>query len=100
LLKNHDLVTLERYTRVGKSGGSIVNAAPEGAKEQGDYQSYLLRLWRVSDDEEPTRRASLQSSRSGEQMGFAHLEELFDFLRRQTGVATKENAGKMGASQR
>lgn len=74
-----------------------MNPAPEGAKEPDDYQSYLLRLWRVGDGEEPTWRASLQSSRSGEQVGFDSLEELFEYLRRQTRLAASETARKSAA---
>jgi len=88
------LLTLEGYTGYGKIGGKIVNPAPKGTEEQSDYQSYLLRLWRVSDDEEPIWRASLKSSRSGEQVGFGSLEDLFEFLQRQTGVTTSGTARK------
>jgi hypothetical protein len=87
-------LTLDRYAGDGKNEGGIVNPAPEGAEEQGDYQSYLLRLWRVSDDEEPTWRASLQSSRSGEQVGFESLKELFEFLQVQTGLADHADIGR------
>ena len=52
--------------------------------EQRDYLSYLLRLWRAETGERPAWRASLKSARTGEQMGFVHLEEMFDYLRRQT----------------
>lgn len=54
--------------------------------EQPDYLSYLLRLWRVSDDEEPTWRALLKSSHTGRQVGFGSLEELFAFIREQAGL--------------
>jgi hypothetical protein len=73
-----------------------MNAVPKGAEEQGNYQSYLLRLWRVNDDEEPTWRASLKSSRSGEQVGFGSLEDLFEYLRRQTGLAAGVRKRKKG----
>lgn len=61
---------------------------------QPDYLSYLLRLWRVSGDQGARRvgkahwRASLESPHSSERVGFAGLEELFDFLLQQTGLAT------------
>ncbi|MBN1812132.1 MAG: hypothetical protein JXA14_09880 [Anaerolineae bacterium] len=62
------------------------------AKGQPDYLSYLLCLWRVSGGGEPHDmgrkaiwRASLESTRTGERRGFASLDELFDFLREQTG---------------
>jgi hypothetical protein len=54
-----------------------------GRGEQLGYQSYLLRLWRVNEDEEGWQ-ASLESVHSGERRGFADLELMFDFLRRQT----------------
>jgi hypothetical protein len=52
-------------------------------EEQSDYQSYLLRLWRVNEGEEGWQ-ASLESPHSGERRGFADLEAMFDFLRRKT----------------
>ena len=52
------------------------------AKEQPDYLSYLLRLWRVS-EEKAAWRASLESSRTGERIGFTCLESLFAYLRTQ-----------------
>lgn len=69
----------------------------EVMKEQPDYLSYLLRLWRLSGGEERSReektvwRASLESSYTGERLGFAGLEELIDFLREQTGGASDMN---------
>ena len=53
------------------------------AKSQPRYLSYLLRLWQTGS--QPTWRASLESL-TGERQGFAGLEELFAFLRSQTGV--------------
>ena len=58
------------------------------------YLSYLLRMWRMACDEETTDlrsewlnwRASLESVRTGERMGFGSLEDLFGFLRKQMGV--------------
>jgi hypothetical protein len=62
------------------------------SEKRSDYLSYLLRLWRVSGGGEPHSmgekaiwRASLKSTRTGERRGFASLDELFDFLREQTG---------------
>ena len=56
----------------------ILNDTPE----RHDYLSYLLRLWRV-DKEEAVWRASLESPLTGERIGFASLDALFDFLRQQ-----------------
>jgi hypothetical protein len=59
---------------------------------QGDCVSYLLRMWRDSDDEKsPTSeespwRASLQSPHTGDMVGFGSLDDLFDFLRDQVGL--------------
>jgi hypothetical protein len=60
-------------------------------KEQPDYVSFMLRLWRENADAVGEHgatgqvwRASLESSRTGERWGFANLRELFAFLRRHT----------------
>ena len=63
-------------------------------KKQPDYLSYLLRLWRVSGDEESrgrplqkaTWRVSLEDPHTCERQGFAGLDELFEFLRNQIGA--------------
>ena len=55
------------------------------AGEQSDYQSYLLRLWRVSEGEEDWC-VSLESARTGERRGFADLEAMLDFLRQRTAL--------------
>lgn len=60
------------------------------------YLSYLLRLWRVSDEDRPVWRASLQSAETGERVGFAGLDELFDYLRQQAGVETDQKHKKGG----
>jgi hypothetical protein len=65
---------------------------PDGSKEQRDYASYLLRLWRVGAAEGHTWRASLKSAHDGEQVGFASLEDLFHFLRTQTGMMPSADA--------
>jgi hypothetical protein len=54
-------------------------------KEQLDYISYLLRVWRSNGDE-TAWRASLQNPHTGEIIGFAGIDELCVFLRRQIGV--------------
>jgi len=74
----------------------------ESARDRPDYLSYLLRLWRVSGGEdhsgekETVWRASLESSYTGERIGFASLEELSEFLQRQTGVASEMNIDRDG----
>jgi hypothetical protein len=58
--------------------------------EQPGYLSYLIRLWQVDTAREADRlgrtvwRGSLESSLTGERQGFADLDELVEFLQRQT----------------
>ena len=63
------------------------------SKEQPDYLSYLLRLWRENDDGNAHRdekavlwRASLENSLTGKRQGFDSLDKLFTFLRQETGL--------------
>lgn len=48
------------------------------------YLSFLLRLWRVRQNDSETWRASLEDPRTGERRGFASLEALVKYLLRQT----------------
>ena len=64
------------------------------AKERPKYLSYLLRLWRANgqaaddrDEASAVWLASLESSRTHERWAFRTLEELFDYLRGETGAA-------------
>jgi hypothetical protein len=77
-----------------------MNNTLKSTREQPDYLSYLLRLWRVNSDRESPRaveklvwRASLESSLTGERRGFASLEDLFDFLQGQTGIVSDADKG-------
>ena len=64
----------------------------EMVKEQPDYISYLLRLWREdAGDQRAIWRASLESARTSELMAFASLDDLFDYLRELTGMAPGQN---------
>jgi hypothetical protein len=60
-------------------------------QQRVDYLSYLLRLWREDGGEgsqsgaKGVWRASLEVPR-GESYGFANLDDLVDFLRRQIGA--------------
>jgi hypothetical protein len=56
-----------------------------GGGEAWDYVAYLLRLWRETSGGSSRWRASLQDPHSGERVGFASLEDLFDSLLRETG---------------
>jgi hypothetical protein len=59
---------------------------PKENRNQKDYISYMLRMWRDRGDEkapaltEAPWRVSLQSPRTGEMVRFASLDDLFDFL--------------------
>jgi hypothetical protein len=61
-------------------------------KEQPDYLSYLLRLWRVSGEEKAVWRASLESPHTGERQGFANLADLFTFLEKEIGHVARGQA--------
>lgn len=65
-------------------------------EERPDYRSYLLRLWRVSDDEKPAWRALLKSAHTGRQVGFGTLEELFEFLQSQTRLVAELDQTRQG----
>lgn len=53
--------------------------------EPGRYLAYMLRLWQVGGEDEPTWRALLESPHTGERRGFADLETLVVFLVEQMG---------------
>ncbi len=65
----------------------------KGAGEARDYVAYLLRLWREKGGESSRWRASLQDPHSGERVGFASIEELFLYLRRETGDLPEPDEG-------
>ena len=44
--------------------------------------AYMLRMWQISDGEQPVWRASLQDVYTGERLGFADLDEATAYLRR------------------
>jgi hypothetical protein len=54
-------------------------------EEQAHYFSFLLRLWLAGTKEKPVWRASLESTYTGEHLGFADLKELFTYLEAQIG---------------
>ena len=69
--------------------------SPQGTEEQQtDYLAYLLRLWRMSGEGAAGWRASLARPGSGERHGFASLDELLLFLRRQTGAGSERDDDK------
>jgi hypothetical protein len=58
-------------------------APSQHAARPRDYIAYLLRLWRTGDSSAGVWRASLESPGSGERRGFANVQDLFEFLKRQ-----------------
>lgn len=93
------LRTRERYTACDQERTGTVTETAKGMEQQRRYLAYLLRLWQANDDETALPkgeapgcwrgtewRASLESPRTGERKGFASLDDLFAFLRRQTGM--------------
>jgi hypothetical protein len=64
-------------------------SVPKETRNDKGYVSYMLRMWHDVGDEkaaastEAPWRASLQSPRTGEMVGFASLDDLFGFLRDQ-----------------
>lgn len=53
-------------------------------REKPRYLSFLLRLWQVRDGDQVSWRAAMEWPGSGEQRGFANLEDLFAFMRHLT----------------
>jgi hypothetical protein len=62
------------------------------------YLSYLLRVWTVDQNGGRVWRASLESSRTGEQVGFSDLDALFTFLRQCTSTFSEPNAGSFASA--
>ena len=60
-----------------------------GDGEPRDYVAYLLRIWREEGGESTRWRASLEDPHTGKRLGFAGLEELFEFLIRQVDAAAE-----------
>ena len=73
--------------------------APESTAQQPDYLSYLLRLWRMKGGA-AAWRGSIESPHTGERWGFGSLDELFAFLREQTGTMPDIGEAKSSAKQR
>lgn len=63
------------------------------SKRPSAYHSFLLRMWLVEDKGTTIWRASLESPHSGERTNFATLDELFNFLRRQTDQSADNTEG-------
>jgi hypothetical protein len=70
-------------------------------KEQPEYLSYLLRLWRTEGvGQAAIWHASLEDPRSGASHHFASLEEAVAFLQEQMGRASQPTAGRDGHPNR
>lgn len=65
---------------------------PENEAQQPDYLSYLLRLWRA-EGSAGAWRGSVESPQTGERLGLGSLDELFAFLREQTGTLPGTDGG-------
>jgi hypothetical protein len=52
-----------------------------------DYMAFLLRLWRVDEDDGIQWRASLEEPSTGERLGFADIDRLCAFLEEQCSGA-------------
>jgi hypothetical protein len=68
-------------------------------KDQPDYLSYLLRLWRVNDGEKAVWRASLESPHTAKRRGFGDLEDLFTFLEKEIGQGAQDQTA-LGAEEK
>jgi hypothetical protein len=67
------------------SGAAMTQERME-TEESLHYVAYLLRMWGEKSGRTTEWRASLQDPHSGDRVGFADLDELFGFLRWQTGA--------------
>lgn len=66
------------------------------ANEESSYLSFLLRLWLADDDEEPTRRISLESPLTGECKGFSNLNDMCSYLRVLTKSDSEDSHNETG----
>jgi hypothetical protein len=62
------------------------------SQEQATYLSYLLRLWSIRIDGETAWRASVESAQTDRRQAFTNLEQLFEFIRRET-ARTSDQTG-------
>ncbi len=63
--------------------------ADDTDKDQPEYYSFLLRIWRTGQKEEGEWRATLEHITSGEKYVFTSLKELFRFIWQKTSQATE-----------
>ena len=60
------------------------------SREERDYKSYLLRLWRTRRKGERLWRASIESPHTGQRMAFTNLAGLLAFLEKEIGTASED----------
>ena len=72
--------------------------SPENLARQPDYLAYLLRLWRM-EGSAGAWRGSVESPQTGERLGFGSLDELFAYLREQTGTMPGTEEAKSSVGQ-
>lgn len=71
------------------------------ASEQ-NYRSYMLRMWRVEQIDQPGWRVLLERVGSGEQRSFASLEEAFEYIQKSLAsppaalLGQDEGSGSLG----
>lgn len=66
----------------------IMNETPK------EYRAYLLRIWPVRKMEGVMWHAFIANAHTNESRGFANLDELFDYLRKQTCQESESNKRK------
>ena len=62
------------------------------------YLSYLLRLWVVKNQEGSVWRCSVENVYTGERQGFAGLESLCEFLRREVRYLSESGVDDDGCT--
>jgi hypothetical protein len=80
-------------------GGSAMDNASREEGKPTSYFSYLLRLWREG-NEGAGWRASLHDPHTGERVGFASIDELFGYLRKETRTAPGTDGGQEEGRER
>ncbi len=70
-----------------------------GMNDFSHYQSYLLRLWQVSEGGRPAIRISLENTQTRERHGFTDWEAMLAFLRSsiESSEAGEDSPGQAAA---
>ena len=61
--------------------------------QSSDYMAFLLRLWRVDENDGVQWRASLEEPGTGQRRGFADIDRLCAFLEEQCRGTADQIAG-------